>query len=253
MSLLSAIQSLHPHPTPGFHFVPDSKLAANSGVSLCSQEEEEEDEIAGNVNDSNTAANSHFSFVPDSKCAANLRSSLHPWPTRAIATVSALNSKSSGNSPDLRSGTGAATATSKDPPVTPSKKAFHPLSKDEFDALDNDQKFKASIEWFRNAGESFSDFIKLVETLDSGTTEHACEVIDSFGNACKSHLDDERKEHLDKLKKRKVPDEDNDNNSHQLGCCLLCGFESSMRPMGMLPHVGWPESQCTRNHATCAN
>ena len=176
---------------------------------MCSQEEEEEDKIAGNVNDSKTAANPRVSFVPDSKCAANLRSSLHPWPTRAIATVSALNSKSSGNSPDLRSGTGAATATSKDPPVTPSKKAFHPLSKDEFDALDNDQKFKASIKWFRNAGESFSDFIKLVETLDSGTTEHACEVIDSFGNACKSHLDDERKEHLDKLKKRKVPDKDN--------------------------------------------
>ena len=29
------------------------------------------------------------------------------------------------------------------------------------------------------------------------------------------------------------------NNSHRLGCYLLYGFKSSMRPIGMLPHVGW--------------
>ena len=49
-----------------------------------------------------------------------------------------------------------------------------------------------------------------------------------------------------------LPQHHNDNdNSHPLGCYLLHSFKSSMRPIGMLPHVGWPESQCTRKCAMC--
>ena len=44
---------------------------------------------------------------------------------------------------------------------------------------------------------------------------------------------------------------DNNNNSHRLGCYLLCGFKWSMHPMAMLLHVGWPESRCIRNNVMC--
>ena len=42
------------------------------------------------------------------------------------------------------------------------------------------------------------------------------------------------------------PPTHNNNNSHRLGCYLLYGFKSSIRPMGMLSHVGWPESRLTQ-------
>ena len=50
---------------------------------------------------------------------------------------------------------------------------------------------------------------------------------------------------------RSSDNDNNNNNSHRLGCYLLYGFKSSIRPIGMLSHVGWPESRHTQEGMQC--